>query len=305
VRDYFVYLPAEQPNWIWGCVATSVGYTAISPGTVYPPRRHPVDHHFNWSKGRVLSRYQIILISEGRGTFECESGPHSQTVEAGSVLLLFPRVWHRYRPCPDTGWVEHWIECQGPVFDEARRIGLIEPEQSLLKVGPSPDLSDYFQRCHYLARSGALANQDLLSTLGAHILALLGHLSQPESGGEKVIDELVERAHSLISMRCHEPLDLHAVAAELGVSYSHLRHSFTNRIGVSPRQHYLNARLQKAQDLLANTSASIKEIAEILGFESAYHLSHQFKSRVGVSPRQWRGVAARHSSRCAQEHSSE
>jgi transcriptional regulator GlxA family with amidase domain len=74
---------------------------------------------------------------------------------------------------------------------------------------------------------------------------------------------------------------------------------------MSPRQHYLNARLQKAQDLLANTSASIKEIAEILGFESAYHLSHQFKSRVGVSPRQWRGVAVRHSSRCAQEHSSE
>jgi AraC-like DNA-binding protein len=297
MKDYFVYLPVPQPDTIWGCVVTSVGHTVVPPNAVYPPRRHPVDHHFNWSKGRVLHRYQVILISEGTGAFECESLEGSQPVEPGSVLLLFPGIWHRYRPSAKTGWVEHWIECQGRVFDEAARTGLIDPTRSVLKVGPAPDLSDCFERCHLLARGGALANQDLLSTLGLHILSLLGHLGDSGRGAKKVIDEFVERAHSLIALRCQEPLDLRALAAELGVGYSHLRHSFTARVGISPRRHYLNTRLQKAQDLLMNTGKPIKEIAEILGFESAYHLSNQFKARLGVSPRQWRAKAIKRAGR--------
>jgi AraC-like DNA-binding protein len=293
MRDYFVYLPAQQPNSIWGCVATSVGYTSILPGTSYPPRRHPVDHHFNWSKGRVLRQFQIILISEGTGTFECESMPGSQSVGPGSVLVLFPGIWHRYRPFSETGWVEHWIECRGRVFDDAMRAGLIQPKRSILKSGPTSDLLDCFERCHFVARRGALENQALLSTLGIHILSLLEHFDDPGRGTAKKIDEFVERAHSLIALRCQKPLDLRALADELGVGYSHLRHSFAARVGISPRQHYLNIRLQKAQDLLLNTAKPIKEIAEILGFESGYHLSNQFKSRLGLSPKHWRAKAAK------------
>jgi hypothetical protein len=163
---------------------------------------HPVDHWFKWSEGRVLQRYQIILISQGTGTFECEAIPGSQTVERGSVLLLFPGVWHRYRPAAQTGWIEHWIECHGPVFDRARRTGMIEPKRSVLKVGPAHDLFECYDRCHFLAQNGALANQDLLSTMGIHILCLLGHLGESERGAKGSINEFVERAHSLIAQGC-------------------------------------------------------------------------------------------------------
>jgi transcriptional regulator GlxA family with amidase domain len=60
------------------------------------------------------------------------------------------------------------------------------------------------------------------------------------------------------------------------------------RVGVSPREHYLTTRTQKAQDLLINTSKSVKEIAEVLGFDSASHFSKLFKKRVGISPLHWR-----------------
>jgi AraC family transcriptional regulator len=83
-------------------------------------------------------------------------------------------------------------------------------------------------------------------------------------------------------------VDLPALAAELGISYSHLRHSFTARLGVSPKQYYLHARLEQARDLLLNTTNSVKEVADILGFESAFYLSKQFKSHYGSSPKAWR-----------------
>lgn len=289
MKDYFVYLPKQPANSIWGCAATSVGYTNILPNTPYPRHQHPVDHYFNWNEGRVLQSYQIILISAGAGMFESEALAGSQSVKAGTIMVLFPGVWHRYRPAPGTGWVEHWIECHGPVFDAAVRTELIGPKHSLLRAEPiRDDLNDCFERCHSLARIDAMANQDLLSTLGLHLLALLGHLRRGDRGFTKAIDNVVQRAHTLIALRCHEPLDLPALSAELGVGYSNLRHSFLARVGISPREHYLNSRIQKAQDLLTNTAKSVKEIAEILGFESPSHLSKQFKNRIGDSPSEWR-----------------
>ena len=288
MKDYFVYLPKQTGSSIWGCVATAAGFTNIIPHQPYPPVQHPLDHYFNWKQGRVLQSYQIILISAGTGMFESAALPGIQAVEPGTIMVLFPGIWHRYRPAIETGWVEHWIECHGPAFDAAARGGLIQPKHSLLKPGVIHDLSDCFERCHSLARLDAMANQDLLSTLGLHLLAMLGHLRRGERGFTKAIDDVVQRAHTLIALRCQEPLDLRALANELGVGYSNLRHSFFSRMGISLRQHYLNTRIQKAQDLLLNTAKSVKEVAEILGFESASHLSKQFKTRVGDSPNDWR-----------------
>jgi AraC-like DNA-binding protein len=293
MKDYFVYLPAKPADSIWGCVTTGVGFANVLPNQSYPPKQHPLDHYFDWKEGRVLRSYQILLISAGSGIFECEAQRNVQQVEPGTVIVLFPGIWHRYQPTAGTGWVEHWIECHGPVFDEATRSGLIHPKNSLIKAGATRDLSDCFERCLVLARMDAMANQDLLSTLGLHMLSLLGHLHRGERGFTKDIDDVVQRAHMLIALRCQESLDLPALAAELGIGYSMFRHNFKARVGISPRQHYLNTRIQKAQDLLVSTAKSVKEIAGILGFESPSHLSKQFKKRIGISPLDWRAKFAK------------
>lgn len=120
------------------------------------------------------------------------------------------------------------------------------------------------------------------------MLSAVAGLQHREEHARQPIDDVVERAHSLIALRCHEPLDLRALAAGLGTGYSHFRHAFKARLGLSPKQYQLQVRLLKAQDLLANTDKSVKEIAGILGFESAFHLSKQFKNRCGLAPALWR-----------------
>jgi AraC-like DNA-binding protein len=292
MRDYFVYLPQQPPGNIWGCTATSVGFARVKPHTKYPPARHPADHHFEWEQGRILQFYQIILISEGSGIFESEHTSEPRAVDAGSVLILFPGVWHRYAPDSAVGWAEHWVECQGPTFDEAVRTGIVQPSKPILHTGLEPDLLRCFERCHGLAARGALANQHLLSTMGAHLLSVIGYL-QSAPRFDRRIDELIERAHALIALRCQERLSLPAIAAELGVSYSHLRQTFTERIGLSPKQYHCQVRLQKAQELLASTTRSVQEVADILGFHSAFQLSKQFKEHFGKAPHHWRAKQLR------------
>jgi AraC-like DNA-binding protein/quercetin dioxygenase-like cupin family protein len=288
MKDYFTYLPDRETASLWGSVTTSVGYTRVPSGHVYPLQRHPVDHHFTWAQGRVLHAYQIIFISEGTGFFESKAVSRRYQVKAGTLLLLFPGIWHRYMPNQETGWVEHWMECRGPAFDRAVKGGLIRPRRAVLETGLDADILFCFERCHALAQRGALANQDALSTLGLHLLSVVGCFQRQGRGFEIASDDRVQRALALIALRCQETLNLPVLASELGIGYSRFRQAFKNRTGISPKQYQLQIRLQKARDLLANTDKSIKEIAEILGFESAFHLSKQFKQRMGVSPNQWR-----------------
>jgi transcriptional regulator GlxA family with amidase domain len=88
--------------------------------------------------------------------------------------------------------------------------------------------------------------------------------------------------------RCDAPVNVEALAEELSVGYSHFRKAFRAEIGMSPKQFHLKVRLQKARDFLANTDKSLKQISEILGFNSQFHLSAQFKAEMGVSPSEWR-----------------
>ena len=124
--NQFRYLPASPELSHWGLGVSAAGVAHIDPGTPYPPRNHPADHYFAWSRGRRLDAFQIVLVTSGRGIFESrEVGQCS--IEAGTAFLLFPRVWHRYRPDPETGWEEKWTEFRGPVVESLRRSGAAAP----------------------------------------------------------------------------------------------------------------------------------------------------------------------------------
>jgi AraC-like DNA-binding protein len=288
MTNYFVYLPDRRDQGPWECTATSAGYERVPPGSPYPPRRHPVDHHFTWANGRVLPAYQIVYITEGKGYFESEVSPQKQIIEGGCVFILFPGIWHRYSPEPKTGWVENWIECRGNAFDRAQGAKLLCPERAVLRVGLLPDLLQCFERCHALAQRRSAETQAMLSTMGLHILSILHGVQGLYGSLRQQIDERIQRAQLIIAARYHEHIIVEQLARDLHVGYSYFRQAFKAQTGISPKQYQLQIRLQKAQDLLANTSKSVSEIAEILGFNTAYHFSSQFKQHVGLAPQSWR-----------------
>ena len=272
-----------------------MGYERVPPGSPYPPRRHPIDHHFNWENGRVLAGYQFVYVIDGRGIFESDVSTKRFTIEAGTVMILFPGVWHRYAPECEIGWVEQWIECIGEAFDRAANSGLLRPERPILHVGFPHDLLQAFDRCHALAQQRAIGFQSLLSTMGLHLLAILLRAGRGHPGAPRLIEHKIQEAQRILACRYHEELNMEELARELKVSYSSFRQAFKAQTGISPKQYQIQLRLHKAQDFLANTPKSISEIAEILGFDSAFHFSKQFKDSIGLAPLAWRKRLARKS----------
>ena len=108
-EDYFRYVPIRQRDVDWGLYVTGAGCSAMPAGyTLYPVVPHPTTYDFSWRTGRKLPEYQAIYVTCGRGEFE--STPTGRVeVGPGTLLMLFPDVWHRYRPSTETGWDEYWV----------------------------------------------------------------------------------------------------------------------------------------------------------------------------------------------------
>jgi len=264
-----------------------IGHAFIGSGAEYPPARHPVDHMFSWGQGRVLQNFQILYVSSGRGEFESVAVGCREVVP-GTLIILFPGVWHRYRPDPETGWTEDWIEIKGPGVDRLLRMGEISAEVPLHFVGHQSQILSIYEQGLALARTAPPEFTPLLGMLGMQLLAQLSMIRALPKRENEDFDASIQLAKELIGNRINQPLVVEKIAEEVGVPYSLFRRTFRLRTGLTPKQYHLEMRLRKAQDLLANTHLPIKEISEVLGYHTAFHLSADFKSRTGLSPSEWR-----------------
>lgn len=285
--DYAAYLPVGNTENAWGVAVTAAGFTRVKPGMTYPPLRHPLDKLFTWSAGRILNAYQIVYITAGAGTFESDPDRRSLPILAGDAFVLFPGVWHRYSPDPEVGWVEDWIELRGEAVDRLLRQKVLSPHRPIYTPGLRGELLEAFKECHRLAQVRPTGYQAVLATLGIKIVAQLG-LAAEENPVDRPIQVAIDQARALLETTLDRPISIRDLAESLGVGYSAFRQSFKVRTGVSPKQYHLDLRVRKAMEMLSHTDLQVQQIAELLGFDSAFYLSSLVKARTGLSPSNWR-----------------
>jgi len=75
------------------------------------------------------------------------------------------------------------------------------------------------------------------------------------------------------------------VASRIGLSTRQLDRLFAADLGTSFTTHYRTIRLDRARDLIRQTTLSITEIALACGFASPGHFSSSYRDRFGVSPK--------------------
>jgi AraC family transcriptional regulator len=84
-------------------------------------------------------------------------------------------------------------------------------------------------------------------------------------------------------------LDLAAVA---GLSRMHFAAQFRAATGVRPHEYLLRRRIQRAEELLRQSTMTLVEIALNVGFQTQAHFTTVFKRFVGDTPYQWRNANA-------------
>ncbi len=90
-----------------------------------------------------------------------------------------------------------------------------------------------------------------------------------------------------LQVRLHEPLNVAQMADYLAVSPRTLLRRFHEATGISPKGWLLQARLQRAREVLAD-ERDVQRVSEACGFASAESLRSAFRQHVGVSPAVYR-----------------
>ena len=274
----------------WGFAVTNIGHSVIVPGSTYPPTRHPSHHHFTWESGRILNSPAFIYVSRGAGVFESsESRPAK--VAAGQVLVLFPGIWHRYKPDVETGWHEHWVDFEGAQAERLLSLSGLTPGRPIIATGIDEDLIVSFTRLVDLARMEPFRMELLLSAEATRILCRIIALMDARELGSDLDAEAISRAKATLLEDLGSDVDLQNMAKAAGMSYTSFRRLFKASTGFSPRHFQLEHRLHRAKAMLSHSTLPIGPLAETLGFESLYYFSQFFKKKTGVSPTSFRKQA--------------
>ena len=286
-KEYFRYLAVDPRHQDWGLSVTGAGYQPVVAGDdPIPKRRHPPGHFYRWEAGRVLSEFAVVYVTHGRGEFDSQA-TGLVGLEAGDAVLLFPGVWHRYRPRADSGWGIFWVHFQGVVAERLQARRVFTADRAVVPFGLDDAMQLTFRGLLDAVRLETTGAAPLAAAKAIEILARLQANVLPDATIPR-LQEIVRQARLKLE---EDPGSLPAVEsliASSGISRTHFFRTFKRQTGQSPYGYHLQFTIRRAGEMLRNSRLSVKQVAIALGFRNPYHFSKLFKKKTGMPPRHYR-----------------
>ncbi len=242
---------------------------------------------------RPSGRQDYYLMYLDQGQLDVLLDGRRQTLQPGHAVLFHPgdATWYAKN---DAGTMTYyWIHFTGYGVPAVLRGCGLEAAGSYY-AGPRQEMTEIFHElfqnylsrdsCFELAAAAQLANILVLIRRSLDELARSRH--NQVTGQIKASLEYIHHHYS-------QPISLAQLAAMEHRSPSRYGALFRQIMGVSPYEFIVGLRLRMAADLMMKTNLSLKQIAQMVGYEDQLYFSRLFRSRRGLSPRQYvRSLAA-------------
>lgn len=240
--------------------------------------------------------YAFGLVLEGRTRFLARGELH--IAGAGSLLLHDAGAVHTGEPDGEEGWRHRMIYLAPASLAHLAALDADRCAVALPSFG-EPLAADPGFASRFLSTFAALnrAGHDPLAAGEAlhgfardavRRFARRGNAlpSAPARASTRTLDRVRER----IEADCTDPglLGLHALAAEAGLSPTHLVTAFRRRFGLPPAAFALQCRVRHAKALLAGTGLPLAAVAAEAGFYDQSDLSRHFVRHLGLPPGAYR-----------------
>jgi AraC family transcriptional regulator len=98
----------------------------------------------------------------------------------------------------------------------------------------------------------------------------------------------LRRAKEMLVSRLDEPISLVELARACKLSPGHFARAFRHTTGQPPHRWLIEQRIEKAKQLLLDSTLSLAQIAQTCGFADQSHFTRAFAQLAQSSPGQWR-----------------
>ncbi len=245
-----------------------------------PVRFHEIGRHSppsGHSFGPAVRDYYLIhIVMTGKGYFVKDGVRYELSV--GDCFLIRPMEVTVYGTNPEEPWSYYWIAFSGNSADSLSRY-VFSDNICVAKAGEAAtrEIVSVFK---YVSANPSLG----ILEASAKLYSLLAKLKESVNPDEQSVPDITEQAVRFMEANYFRNIKVGSVAKELGVTRSYFTSVFTKKIGLSPYEYLVGVRIEKAKNLLENSSLNISEIAYSVGFAGIERFSSMFCNREGISP---------------------
>ncbi|MBE6550015.1 MAG: helix-turn-helix transcriptional regulator [Ruminococcaceae bacterium] len=199
---------------------------------------------------------------------------------ADDIIICAKPGQIRHTKLPFKCYFIHMILREGKLYDCLMEL------PSYIKIDNKKVYVDIFKElCKYY--DTALDNDRLLmQSKILELIYLLCQNSSKQAFRENISNkEMIEKVIKYIKENISSDLSLNTLAEYASFSPIHFHNCFKRSTGKTLREFVEEQRLQKAINLLINTSMTLSEIAYECGFSSQSYFSSVFKQKMKITPR--------------------
>jgi AraC-like DNA-binding protein len=155
-----------------------------------------------------------------------------------------------------------------------------------------PDFADTLLRRVIELRAEPAAGKAAAALLGALLMELEREHTTENGRQAPGLDRhhrdlILRTAARIRESPAHAP-SVAGLARTAGYSADHFSRVFLKVTGVRPQDYIVNARIERARQLLAESDLTIGMVADALGFQDIFFFSRQFRQRTGQTPTEFR-----------------
>ena len=237
---------------------------------------------FTYLPGYALTRrsfdsYLLEVILDGSLTLQ--TGGQDYPANRGDAVLLDCHSPHAYRS--RQGWQALWLHFDGPGAAGYYR-WITRGGSPVLHPADFAGLCGALGRIYRLFEAGLVPGEGLLAR---EVTAALGCLLDPGPGAAP---DPLDQVLYAITTNLDKEMTVRELADLAHFSEYHFIRLFRARVGMTPRQYLIAARMERARYLLKATNLPLQAISEQVGYASDNVFCTQFKRRYGLTPTEFR-----------------
>jgi AraC-like DNA-binding protein len=242
-------------------------------GGYYPDCGSRVNKYFS-------DYYTLQYMTEGK--VHLAYGSRKRSLEGACFWFTYPGPRFRYQADRNSVWEHRYIAFRGTLAAEWRANGLIGDDPQ-----PVPHGVDYTCLFDELIRTSHIPDlfeqNRALNILERILLDLHVHRTEPRQR-EEWIDQVIDELNTRLS----DGIDYTEISRACNLGESTLRRKFRHATGTPIHTYYLQLKIGKARELLADSRLTVKNIAQQLGYKDVYFFTRQFRKLTGSTPGTYR-----------------
>ena len=196
-----------------------------------------------------------------------------------------PQIYNLYAADkPET----YWVHFTGSDVDILLDYYGMPKDENVFFTGTSPDYQWLFKQMIQELQLCRINYEDLLNMNLRHIFLMINRFLK--EGTEFDSDALneVERATHYFNENYNLNISVKEYASKRHMSDCWFNRTFKQVTKVTPMQYIIQLRITNAINLLENTSYTVKQVANAIGYDDSYYFSRLFKKVTGYAPTDYR-----------------